>query len=199
MGGHLPLRRDDEIADMLTKGGQQAGIAFNPQATGVVQAVARGMPYMAQLLGLRIAQSALRHAEDDDARVTDADVAAAVQRLIDETSSTVLSTYAGLSAEPRLGMMLLRIAGAEQDQWGRMVVARNADGVTVGGISLTAQHWQRLLDAGVLVQSEGEAGPVQFRDRPLIYHVLLLAARKSLQARMALPAEISQLDMAAGR
>ncbi len=199
VGVHLPLLRDDEIADMLTKGGRQAGITFNPQASGVVQGVARGMPYMAQLLGLRIAQSALRHAEDDDAQVTDTDVLGAVQRLIDEASSMVLTTYAALSAEPRLGMMLLRLAGAEQDQWGRMIAVKVADGISVGGVRLTLPHWQRLLDSGVVVQPEGEAGPAQFRDRPLIYHVLLLAARKALRARMAGPAEIDQLDMAAGR
>ncbi len=199
VGVHLPLLRDDEIADMLTKGGRQAGIAFNPQATGVVQGVARGMPYMAQLLGLRIAQSALRHAEDDDAQATDTDVLGAVQRLIDEASSTVLTTYATLNTEPRLGVMLLRLAGAEQDQWGRMTVTRIADDVSAGGIRLTVPHWQRLLDAGVVAQPEGEAGPAQFRDRPLIYHVLLLAARRALRARMAGAAEIDQLDMAAGR
>ncbi len=196
VGVHLPLLRDDEIADMLTKGGRQAGIAFTPQASGVVQSVARGMPYMAQLLGLRIAQSALRHAEDDDAQVNDADVLGAVQRLIDEASSTVLSTHAALGTEPRLGMVLLRLAGAEQDQWGRMTVSRVADGLLVGGVRLSLPHWQRLLEAGVVVQPEGEAGPAQFRDRPLIYHVLLLAARKSLRARLAGPAEIDQLDMA---
>ena len=205
VGVHLPLLRDDEIGDMLTKGGQQAGIAFNPQATGVVQAVARGMPYMAQLLGLRIAQSALRHADEDEAsgtgaQVHDSDVLTAVQRLLDETSSTVLSTHAALSAEPRLALMLLRLAGAEQDQWGRMVVAKSADGVSVGGVRLAQPHWQRLLDAGVLVQPDGEAGAAQFRDRPLVYHVLLLAARKVLRTRMAGPAaDVDQLDMAAGR
>ncbi len=196
VGVHLPLLRDDEIADMLTKGGRQAGITFNPQATGVVQGVARGMPYMAQLLGLRIAQSALRHAEDDDAQVSDGDVLGAVQRLLDETSSLVLTTYAALASEPRLGMMLLRLAGAEQDQWGRMTVNKVADGVLVGGVRLALPSWQRLLEAGVVVQPEGEAGPAQFRDRPLIYYVLLLAARKALRTRMAGPAEIDQLDMA---
>ncbi len=196
VGVHLPLLRDDEIADMLTKGGRQAGIVFNPQATGVVQGVARGMPYMAQLLGLRIAQSALRHAEDDDAQVTDADVLGAVQRLIDEASSMVLTTYSALGAEPHLGMVLLRLAGAEQDQWGRMAVAKAADGLLVGGVRLGLPHWQRLREAGVVVQPDGEAGPAQFRDRPLIYHVLLLAARTALRTRMAGTAEIDQLDMA---
>ena len=196
VGVHLPLLRDDEIADMLTKGGRQAGIVFNTQATGVVQSVARGMPYMAQLLGLRIAQSALRHAEDDDAEVTDDDVLGAVQRLIDEASSGVLTTHAALSADPRLGLMLLRLAGAEQDQWGRLAVARVADAIIVGGVRLSLPHWQRLLDAGVVAQPDGEAAPAQFRDRPLIYHVLLLAARNVLRARMAGLAEIDQLDMA---
>ncbi len=196
VGVHLPLLRDDEIGDMLTKGGQQAGIVFTPQSTGVVAGVARGMPYMAQLLGLRIAQSALRRgAEEDETQVIDADLLAAVQRLVDEAPSPVLSSYAALSAEPRLGTMLLRLAGAQQDQFGRMSLFRSTDGVAIGGIRLTQAHWERLVEAGVVVQPEGEQGPVQFRDRPLIYHVLLLAARDALEARMSAPA----LNVAAGR
>ncbi len=183
VGVHLPLLRDDEIADMLTKGGRQAGIAFTPESTRVVQGVARGMPYMAQLLGLRIAQSALRHADEDETPVRDADVLGAVERLLDEATSTVTNTYAALAAEPRLTQVLTRLAAAEQDQWGRMPVHRMADQVVIGGCRLTQAQFARLIDAGVLAQPDGPAGPAQFRDRVLIYHVLLLAARRAMVGR----------------
>jgi hypothetical protein len=63
-----------------------------------------------------------------------------------------------------------------------MAVSRVSGQVVVGGCRLTAEQWQRLLRAEVVVQSEGETGPAQFRDRALIYHVLLLAARSRLLA-----------------
>ena len=177
---HLPLLRDEEIAGMMTKGGQQAGIAFTEEAVRLVVAVARGMPYMAQLLGLRITQAALRRGDE---QVQNADLLAAVTRLLDEASAGVLSTYAMLTStgsEAGLSGLLNRLANAEQDQWGRMAVARAASHVVVGGRRLPGTVWSRLIESGVIVQPEGEGGLAQFRDRGLIYHIQLLAARAEL-------------------
>ena len=151
----------------------------------LVRGVARGMPYMAQLLGLRIAQAALRRAElgDGPVPVEPADIKVAVDRLVDEASSGVVATYNALvagSVEPRVGQVLTRLAAAEQDKWGRMTVVRAGLQVIVGNCRLSAAQWQRLLDMGVLVQPNDDAGIVQFRDRALIYHVLLLAAQREL-------------------
>ncbi len=177
---HLPLLRDDEIAGMLTKGGQQAGISFTDAAVRLVVNVARGMPYMAQLLGLRITQAALRRGDE---QVQDVDLVAAVDRLLDESSPAVVSTYAslvGAGSEPGMSALLFRLVNAEQDQWGRMGVVRTTPHVLVGGRRMSETVWNRLMDAGVLVQPEGEGGMVQFRDRGLVYHVQLLAARADL-------------------
>ncbi len=177
---HLPLLRDDEIAGMMTKGGQQAGIAFSGEAVRLVVTVARGMPYMAQLLGLRITQAALRRGDE---QVQTADLLAAVLRLLDDASAAVLGTYARLTgggAEPGMPGLLHRLANAEQDGWGRMAVARVANHVVVGGRRLPAPVWTRLLETGVIVQPEGDSGTAQFRDRGLIYHIQLLAARAEL-------------------
>ncbi len=177
---HLPLLRDDEIAGMLTKGGQQAGISFTDAAVRLVVNVARGMPYMAQLLGLRITQAALRRGDE---QVQDVDLVAAVNRLLDETSAAVVSTYAslvGAGSEPGMSALLFRLVNAEQDQWGRMAVARTPSHVVVGGRRLPESVWNRLMDTGILIQPEGEGGMVQFRDRGLVYYVQLLAARADL-------------------
>jgi hypothetical protein len=187
VGVHLPLLRDDEVASMLAKGGQQAGIHFPDAATEIVQGVARGMPYMAQLLGLRIAQAALRRGDTQDeiVGVRDPDVLSAVERLLSEVNSSVALSYGSLTAPAADALdpaTMLLLANAEQDEWGRMVVSRAGGHVVVGGCRLTAEQWHRLLRAEVVVQSEGETGPAQFRDRALIYHVLLLAARSRLLA-----------------
>ncbi len=187
VGVHLPLLREEEVANMLAKGGQQAGIHFPPPATEIVQSVARGMPYMAQLLGLRIAQAALRRGDSQDEIVVvrDPDVLSAVERLLGEVNSSVALSYGSLTAPAPDGLdpaTLLHLANAEQDEWGRMIVSRAGGAVVVGGCRLTAAQWDRLLRAEVVVQSEGETGPAQFRDRALIYHVLLRAARSRLLA-----------------
>ena len=177
---HLPLLRDDEIAGMLTKGGQQAGISFTDAAVRLVVNVARGMPYMAQLLGLRITQAALRRGDE---QVQDVDLIAAVNRLLEEASAPVVSMYAslvGTGSEPGMSALLFRLVNAEQDQWGRMAVLRTPSHVVVGGRRLPETVWNRLVDTGVLVQPEGEGGMVQFRERGLVYHVQLLAARADL-------------------
>ena len=185
VGVHLPLLAPDEIETMLVRGGQQAGIAFTPLAVRIVRGVARGMPYMAQLLGLRIAQAALRRAElgDGPVPVEPSDIKAAVDRLVDEASSGVVATHNALvagSAEPRVAQVLTRLAAAEQDKWGRMTVVRAGLQVIVGNCRLSAAQWQRLVEMGVLVQPNDDAAVAQFRDRALIYHVLLLAAQKEL-------------------
>ena len=123
VGVHLPLLAPDEIETMLVRGGQQAGIAFTPLAVRIVRGVARGMPYMAQLLGLRIAQAALRRAEmgDGPVPVEPADIKVAVDRLVDEASSGVVATYNALvagAAEPRVGQVLTRLARRPAGQVG---------------------------------------------------------------------------------
>ena len=196
---HLPLLRDDEIAGMMTKGGQQAGITFTDEAVRLVVTVARGMPYMAQLLGLRITQAALRRGDE---QVQTADLLAAVLRLLDDASGIVLSTYAMLIAsgsEPGMAGLLHRLANAEQDQWGRMAVARAASHVVVGGRRLPGTVWARLIEAGVIVQPDGDGGMAQFRERGLIYHIQLLAARAELTGDRPATSGMAPADAASQR
>jgi hypothetical protein len=179
---HLPLLHDHEIVEMLEKGGQQAGVEFSADAKEIVVFVARGMPYMAQLLGLRIAQSALRRGGGPVLR---SDLVAAVQRLIDEAGSGVLAIFNALAGSTTVDNMpgvLRRVARARQDAWGRMEVGRAGRDVIVGGCRIPESAWSLLLAAGVFVQPDGEAGAAHIQDRPLLYHVQLLAARDRLAA-----------------
>lgn len=184
---NLPLLSNDEIALMLNKGGQQAGIQFSEEAQELVIFVARGMPYMAQLLGLRIAQSALRRASPS---VSHDDLTAAVRRLLDEAGSGVVAIYNALvggETPEDMRAVLRRLAIAQQDAWGRMSVSRVGGDLVVGGTRISQNAWSLLLASGVLSQPEGETGAALINDRPLFYHVQLLAARDKL-AEAALPA-----------
>ncbi len=182
MSIHLPLLTDDEIELMLVRGGQQADLQFTDEAKGLVCFVARGMPYMAQLLGLRIAQSALRHG---GGAISRGDLKAAVDRLLDETSSGVLSIYAALcdsAAGEDMASVLRNVANAEQDAQGRMQISLYGKDVLVGGCRIPPGAWSLLLASGVFSQPLGNAEIALINDRPLIYHVQLLAARDHLDA-----------------
>jgi hypothetical protein len=180
---HLPLLEDDEIAEMLDKGGAQAGLRFSDAAKAVVIGVARGMPYMAQLMGLRITQAATSRGSDE---VHDTDLLSAVQRLLRDASPTVVSVYSGLVAGDVDGSVrasLEALAGAEHDQWGRMGISHAETGVVViGGRRFAEPVWRHLQNSGVVGSPDGNANFVQFVDRPLMYHVQLLCAREHLMA-----------------
>jgi hypothetical protein len=182
MSIHLPLLTDDEIELMLVRGGQQANLQFTDEAKGLVCFVARGMPYMAQLLGLRITQSALRHGGGKVAR---GDLKSAVDRLLDETASGVLSIYAALcesAAGEDMASVLRSVANAEQDAQGRLQVSMYGKDVLVGGCRIPPSAWSLLLASGVFTQPLGNAELALINDRPLIYYVQLLAARDHLDA-----------------
>jgi len=177
---HLPLLTDDEIALMLEKGGRQAGLQFSEEAKELVVFVARGMPYMAQLLGLRVTQAALRRAATSVIRE---DLVSAVNRLLDEAGSGVLMIYRALT-ESEVGedmhAVLRRLATARQDERGRMSIVKSGGDVVVGGIRLTQEAWSLLIAAGALAPPDGDGTTTQILDRPLFYHVQLLAARERL-------------------
>ena len=94
---HLPLLTDIEINEMLQRGGDAAGIRFTGAACTTVAAIARGMPYMAQLMGLRIAQIFVAHGKP---ATTDADVREALARMISDAPAEVTSRYAVLTTGP---------------------------------------------------------------------------------------------------
>ena len=179
---HLPLLEDQEVASMIEKGGEQAGIRFSPDAVALVVGVARGMPYMAQLLGLRIAQAALQRRHDV---VQSDDLVSAVQRLIGETASGVISSYRTLTSDGRNEEMvtaLLRTAEAEHDRWGRIRVEADetGGGVTIGGKRVSHTVWMQLRNATMLVPTGSEPDLMHFADRAMIYYVELLATRTRL-------------------
>jgi hypothetical protein len=184
---HLPLLADDEIAEMLTRGGNAIGIAFTDAACARVAGVARGMPYMAQLMGLRITQMALlRGASETSA----ADVAAAVERLVADVSPETVGKYAMLMGGADGTAMveaLQDIAHAPQDKWGRITLP--------AGLATAPHMLEKLLNGEVLSPAAGAPGLFQYADRKLIYYVLLLAARNGA-ASGAMPHESSKVAAA---
>jgi hypothetical protein len=74
------------------------------------------------------------------------------------------------------------VANAEQDTQGRLQVSLYGKDVLVGGCRIPPGAWSLLLASGVVSQPLGNAEIAMINDRPLIYHVQLLAARDHLDA-----------------
>ena len=178
MAIHLPLLTNDEIGLMLERGGQEANLNFTDEAKDLVCFVACGMPYMAQLLGLRIAQSALRHG---GGVVTRGDLKTAIGRLLNEVPSGILSMYAALCESfEETKSFLHSVANAEQDAQGTFKVSTLGKDVSVGGCRLSSNAWSLLIVYGVFSQPPSHSEVTSISNRPLIYYVQLLSARDNL-------------------
>lgn len=179
VGVHLPLLTDRDVAQLIAKGGREAGFTFLQSAVARITILARGMPYMAQLLGLRLTQAA---AARGDVQVSEEDFDSAVIRMVEDASPRVLALYGALTDQGRNAEMahaLRRVSTAPQDGWGRLQVTHAAaDSVVVGGRPIPAACWERLLAAGVLQPAAPGSGLFIFAERALMHHALLLAARE---------------------
>jgi hypothetical protein len=178
VGVHLSLFSDHDVALLIARGGRESGLTFRADVVTRLTVLARGMPYMAQLLGLRLSQVAI---ERGDTTVFMEDLLVAVERLIDEGNLRVLTLYASLTDHGRNAEMVLalrRVATAPQDPWGRLqVLDAPGSGVTIGGRSITAQCWEQMQAVHVLQSAMPGSGMFVFGERGLMHHVLLLAAR----------------------
>lgn len=181
LGIHLPLFTDQDVAKLISKGGRESGFEFPPPIIARVAALARGMPYIAQLLGLRLLQAARARGAGS---VSEDDFRSAIERLLADANPRVLDTHAILTQRGTdLEMMqsLRRVATAPQDPWGRLHVEASSDGgASVAGRQIAPGAWSRLVSASVLHAVDRDAGLYVFANRALMHHVLLLAAEEAL-------------------
>lgn len=183
----LPLLSDADVGRMVEAGMAAAGCTLFEGATPRVAAIARGSPYIAQLLGLRLVQAARRR---DSTAVSEADLEAAVHQLVAEAPSHAVSafnTLTGGGTDADMVRALRALVSGEQDVWGRInVVPSFRDGVALGETHVNAATWTRILDAGLVRPIAGEAFRFVFGDRNVMHHILLrTAGRPSLAAPAA--------------
>lgn len=178
LGVHLPLFTDRDVAQLIAKGGKESGFSFPQDAVARITVLSRGMPYMAQLLGLRLTQAA---SDRGSAEVSEQDFDTAVARMVADANPRIVALHASLTVRGRDTEMiqaLRRIATAPQDAWGRIEIGDLPNGgALVAGRRVGQAQWQRLVEAGVLAPVSGSAGLFVFAERGLMHHVLLLAAR----------------------
>ena len=183
----LPLLSDENIAALIETGATAAQLRFPPALVARITELARGMPYVAHLLGRRIAQAAGQRGSHS---VDEHDFATAIDRLILETPPSVVQHYDELTTDGQDAELVFGLAAAarcKQDIWGRIRTVPQADGgVMLGGLRLSGPCWSRLQAAGVLRPCAGKPGHLVYADRSLIQYTLLRAStlRQAEPARM---------------
>ena len=180
VGVHLPLFSELDVAALIAKGARETGFTFKPSTVARIVVLARGMPYMAQLLALRLAQAtALR----DSTLVSDEDFDTAVAGLLADANPRVLVLFSELTTHGQdrdMVAALRHVATASQDPWGRLAVMNAGNGaVSIAGHFVSAECWSRLQTANVLHPFGACSGLYVFAERSLMHHVLLHAAHDS--------------------
>jgi len=174
LGLALPLLSDTEIDDILVQGGKDAGMEFLPEVRGAIVDVARGVPYVAQLLGLHSGTEAVAR---DSSQVAAQDLFAAFQRAVDEADPRVATIYQGITQgeRDRATLDTLRaIAGGKQDRFARFIVAEHGGGYYLAGRRLDPDVWSWLIEAGT-VRACRSVGPDTYAfTEPMLQHYVLM-------------------------
>jgi hypothetical protein len=177
------LLSDGEIHGILQAGGADAGVAFPLEICTAIAGIARGVPYVAQLLALHAATQAQNRGAD---HVSQDDLHLAFERAVEDADPGVRASFESLTRRgtdrPMLAALRAIIEG-DQDRYGRFFALQNP--TTQGGVSdwqvagqaIPHDIWQRLLENNAVRACPG-AGPgaFSFADPLLPHHILLRAA-----------------------
>ena len=177
---HLPLLSREYVSELISGGLRHAGITVERQSLEILATLSLGMPYVAQLLGLRMVQ--VVRARDGKA-VRDVDLRSALRRIVDEANPRVMAMLASLTDDGRdhaMAVALQRVALARQDRYGRIQGELRPDGMHLGEQIVAVACWERLLHARVVrawsdPTAAGNSRWFGFGERSLIHHVLLKA------------------------
>jgi hypothetical protein len=184
VGVPLPLLPAAEIDGLIERGARDVGLVFPSRVRACIVSLARGGPYVAQLLALRAGQAALGR---QVAEVSERDLKAAIQRVVEEADPRVVALHEDLTEGGRAADMaaLLRgIAGGAQNEFGQFLAEALPDGgLCVAGVGAEPVLWSRLRDTGAVRACVG-AGPnvFTFGEAALGPYILLRAARDGAAA-----------------
>jgi len=165
VGVPLPLLSDQEIDALLDQGARDAGLRFAEPERTAIAALARGVPYVAQLLALHAGYMALERGAQE---ISDDDLEAAIALAVAEADPRVVRLYETLTEggrDPTMTAFLRALAGGTQDSLGRFELEPGGTGVAgsvrVAGRVAPAGLWRRLVEAGA-VRPCGSGGPQLF-------------------------------------
>ncbi len=174
LGLALPLLSDEEIDEILVQGGRDAGIEFLPEVRGAIVDVARGVPYVAQLLGLHAGTEAVAR---EGFQVEGADLFAAFRRAVEEADPRVAAIYQGITQgeRDRATLDCLRaIAGGEQDRFARFVVFERNGEYRIGEHRLDGDAWSWLVEANAVRPCRSISPETFAFSEPMLQHYILM-------------------------
>lgn len=169
----LPLLTPEEVRRLVAWGGSQAGLTYSSAAQEAIALLARGMPYVAQLLALRAGQAAIERAARG---VEGQDLRAAVGAAAVEADPRVLLLFDSLT---RGGMdaavlrVLLAGAAGARDRFGRFRLSHDGARLRLAGAEVDPAAWERVRRSGAIRESRsGEPGLFTFNEATLPHLVL---------------------------
>jgi hypothetical protein len=173
----LPLLSDEEISGIVEKGAKDAGLTFPAELVSSIVTISRGMPYLAHVLGLRVAQAAARR---NTTIVRPVDFVSALERLVRQAPTEVLRHYDDLTANGRdeaAAWALRVVATCPQDAYGVIrVIETPGEKALLGGQRVSWTGWTKLCEHGVVRRCFGDASSVVVTQRSLVQHVQLQEA-----------------------
>ena len=192
----LPLLTDSEV-EQIVAFGEDAGVEFPALARSCIAKLARGVPYMAQLLSLRAGQAAL-----DDGRTTicGSDLLAAIEAALVEADPLVqasFNTATRLERDAAVLRVLRAAAAGPQDELGRFRVNSNGPFLEVAGLQVDPALWQRVVTTGVIRAVHGSEPDLYTFSEAMMPHFVL--QRAVLLQRMAKAMPSHGLDGVTGR
>lgn len=178
----LPLLSHEEVEELVERGAERAGLDYSPAARTCIAELARGVPYMGQLLALRAGQSALDHGRT---AVQGSDLIAAMQAAVVEADPRIIALYDSVTRMERdpaaLGILRAAAAG-RQDGLGRFQAWQEGAVLRVAGVRADPDAWRRVLQSGAIHPFRGEGPDLYVFGEAMLQQLVLLRAVLAQQA-----------------
>ncbi len=174
IGVHLPLLSDGDVREILTGGARHAGLDYPPHIQDAIAALARGVPYIAHLLGLHAGENTLRRQAQV---VTNQDLRTAIGQAVAEIDPRVAVSYEELTCGGRdldMQVLLRAIATASHDRYARFAVLESDNMLHVADRPIDPVLWARLRDGGVVRACRNAGVGLYTFNEPMLLHYVLL-------------------------
>lgn len=173
----LPLLTDAEANEILELGSREAKLDYPQPIREAIIRLARGVPYIVQLLGLHAGEQALRRGADT---VNDADLQLAIEQAATEIDPRIAVIYEELTEgglDSGMRHLLLTIATSHHDRFARFLVQDVNGELRLAGHPVHPARWERLVDSGAVRSCRSAGfGLYTFAEPMLLHYVLLRAA-----------------------
>lgn len=174
IGVHLPLLADADVREILASGARHAGLEYPAHVQDAIAALARGVPYIAHLLGLHAGENTLRRQAQV---VTNQDLRAAIGQSVTEIDPRVAVSYEELTSGGQdldMQVLLRAIATASHDRYGRFAVQDSDAVLRVGERPIDPVLWARLCDTGAVRACRNAGFGLHTFTEPMLLHYVLL-------------------------